>query len=90
MEVLLLAYFAVINLDGFISMGADKSRARRGARRTPEAAFFTIAVLGGALGVLLGMRVFHHKTLHTAFTVGIPLILFFETAAVLVLIYLTR
>ncbi len=90
MTYFLLAYLAVVNLDGFIMMGADKARARRGARRIPEASIFLVACLGGALGVLLGMYAFRHKTLHTSFTVGIPLILFFETALTLIIIYLTQ
>lgn len=85
----ILSYLAVVNLDGFLLMGADKSRAKKNRRRIPEATMFLVAVLGGSLGVLLGMYAFRHKTLHTKFTVGIPLLLFFETVLTIVLIYLT-
>jgi uncharacterized membrane protein YsdA (DUF1294 family) len=85
-----LPYLFIINLDGFLLMGADKSRARRGKWRIPEAALFTVAVLGGSLGVLLGMYAFRHKTQHLSFTAGIPLILFFETVLTLGLIYMTE
>lgn len=88
MIYLLSGYLLLINLDGFLLMASDKSRAKKQKRRVPEAAFFTVAILGGALGVLLGMKLCRHKTLHTSFTVGIPLILFFETILILVLTYL--
>ena len=35
----------------------------------------TIAILGGSVGALLGMRVWRHKTLHRTFRFGIPAIL---------------
>jgi uncharacterized membrane protein YsdA (DUF1294 family) len=84
------AYLAVINLDGFLLMGADKSRAKKNKRRIPEATLFLAAVLGGSLGVLLGMHAFRHKTLHTKFTVGVPFLLFFQTVLTLVIIYMTK
>ena len=34
-----------------------------------------MAAAGGSIGALLGMKVFHHKTLHKAFQLGVPLIL---------------
>ena len=43
--------------------------------RIPERNLFLGAIAGGSLGALLGMRVFHHKTLHRSFRIGIPLIL---------------
>lgn len=84
------AYLAVINLDGFLLMAADKRRAKKNKRRIPEATIFLVAVLGGSLGVLLGMYAFRHKTLHTKFTVGVPLLLFFQTVLTLVILYVTK
>lgn len=34
-----------------------------------------LAVIGGSAGALAGMYIFHHKTLHKKFTIGVPLIL---------------
>ena len=39
-----------------------------------------LPLLGGSLGALLGMRVFHHKTKHWYFVWGIPLILLAQIA----------
>ena len=77
---LLLAWLVVINLAAFLSFGLDKWRARRkmkkeSVRRIPEKTLFLLAVLGGSVGALLGMRAFHHKTLHRSFRIGIPAIL---------------
>lgn len=86
--ILLGAYLLVINLEGFALMGIDKSRARRGRRRIAEATLFIVAALGGSLGVLCGMYAFRHKTLHTSFTVGIPLMLFFQAVLITLALYL--
>jgi uncharacterized membrane protein YsdA (DUF1294 family) len=53
---------------GFVLMGMDKSRARHGERRIPERTLFTLAIIGGAFGVVAGSRIFHHKTLKNSFT----------------------
>ena len=69
---LLGLYLLAVNLAAFTLMGVDKRRARRGAWRVPERTLFLPALLGGALGGVLGMRVFHHKTRHRKFTWGVP------------------
>ena len=33
------------------------------------------SVVGGSVGALLGMKVWHHKTMHKKFKYGVPLIL---------------
>ena len=80
--ILLGAYLLLINLDAFILMASDKSRARRGKRRIPEATLFLVAVLGGSPGIIAGMYAFRHKTQHDSFTIGMPLILFFEAVLI--------
>ena len=76
----LLVWLAVINLLTFIVYGADKRRARKGKWRVPEKTLFLLPVLGGSIGALLGMRVFHHKTKHWYFVWGIPAILLAQIA----------
>ncbi len=53
---------------GFIIMGIDKARAEDGEWRVPEKTLFTIAVVGGAFGIVAGSSVFHHKTLKDSFS----------------------
>lgn len=72
----IVIYLAVINVITFIMFGADKARAAKGGRwRISEAALILAALLGGSIGALAGMRIFHHKTKHRKFTIGIPVIL---------------
>lgn len=68
-----LIYLLLINAAGFIMMGLDKRFAKmEGMRRIPEKTLLTIAFIGGSVGSYLGMKQFHHKTLHNRFRYGIP------------------
>ena len=67
-------YLLMINFIGFAMMGVDKKRAVRGAWRISEASLFLTALAGGALGCILGMNHFRHKTKHWYFKYGMPAI----------------
>lgn len=69
-----MIYLLIVNIIGFIIMGWDKRKAKRGHWRIPEKKFFVLALLGGWLGIYLGMKVFRHKTLHLSFRLGIPVL----------------
>ena len=68
-------YLLLVNGTAFLLMGIDKGRAKREAWRVSEKALFLPTVLGGALGGILGMRLFRHKTKHWYFRFGFPLLL---------------
>lgn len=85
---ILSIYFIIINLIGFLSMYLDKYKAKKHLWRIPEATLFIIAIIGGSIGSILGMRVFHHKTRHWYFVYGMPAILIIQIALVLLLLYL--
>lgn len=68
-------YLLLVNLAAFWMMGLDKRRARLGRWRISEKALFLAPVLGGALGGLLGMRAFRHKTKHWYFRWGFSALL---------------
>lgn len=74
------AYLAAINLAAFLTFGTDKRRAKRGQWRVRERALFLLAFLGGSLGAICGMHVFHHKTRHWYFRWGLPAILLAQCA----------
>ena len=76
----LLWYLAAVNLVTFTVYGVDKAKARRGAWRVPEKTLFLLPLLGGSVGALLGMRVFHHKTKHWYFVWGVPATLLAQLA----------
>ena len=64
-------YLIVVSAGGFLLMGFDKLSAKLGSRRIPEALFFMVSVVGGFIGVVLGMLVFHHKTSKRGFELKI-------------------
>jgi len=68
-------YFIAINLIGFLAMGIDKFKAKKNMWRTKEKTLFTIAMVGGSIGTIVGMYVFRHKTKHNSFVYGMPIIL---------------
>ena len=70
-----LIYIIIMNILGFCLMGLDKHRARTRQWRIPEKVLFGAALLGGSVGAWIGMYIFHHKTRHWYFVVGMPLIL---------------
>ncbi len=73
-----IIYLVIINFLGFIIMGIDKLKAKRGSRRIPENTLFMFTILGGGVGTILGMYIFRHKTKKKKFTVGMPIILIIE------------
>ena len=87
MAMYLSAYFFAINLITFIFFGMDKRKAQKGKWRIKESTLFILSIAGGALGAILGMKFFHHKTKHKSFTIFIPLILIIETA-IFILLYM--
>lgn len=82
----IIIYLAVVNLIGFIMMGMDKARARKRAWRIPEAHLFIVALIGGSIGSIIGMYLFHHKTRHWYFVYGMPVILIVQIMAVVALV----
>ena len=76
-----LAYYLLaINVVAFIMYGIDKYKAKKAKWRIPEATLLLLAVLGGSIGAWMGMKVWHHKTMHKKFKYGIPAILLIQIA----------
>ena len=90
MKVLFLVfaiYLLAVNTWGFIQMYIDKRRAERNFWRISEFSLFIPAILGGAVGCLLGMHICHHKTRHIKFMVGMPFILLVHVGIVVFLLF---
>ena len=76
-----LAYYLLaINAVAFIMYGIDKYKAKKAKWRISEATLLLLAVLGGSIGAWMGMKVWHHKTIHKKFKYGIPAILLIQIA----------
>ena len=70
-----ICYIVVINLEAFMMFGIDKYKACRGQWRISEATLLAVAAIGGSIGAWMGMKVWHHKTLHSKFRYGVPIML---------------
>ena len=75
-----------INVLTFTVYGIDKFKAKHGSWRISEATLLLLAVIGGSIGALLGMKVWHHKTMHKKFKYGLPLILLAQMALMCLLL----
>ena len=83
---IIFIYYACINTLLFIFMGIDKSKARRNKWRIPESTLFMLSFIGGALGGIMGMQIFRHKTKKISFR-AVFLISLVIHAVLLVLLY---
>ncbi|MBO4906629.1 MAG: DUF1294 domain-containing protein [Bacteroidaceae bacterium] len=78
LQHILLLHFVSINVVTFLTYGIDKWKAKRSKWRIRETALLGLAALGGSIGAIIGMKVWHHKTKHKKFRYGIPLILIMQ------------
>lgn len=58
-----------MSLIAFCTYFCDKVKAKRGAWRIPEKALLALGFFGGAIGAIIGMKLFRHKTKHGYFWV---------------------
>jgi uncharacterized membrane protein YsdA (DUF1294 family) len=75
---LIIIYLIAINVITFLVYGIDKWKAKRSKWRIPEATLLGLAVIGGSIGAWLGMKVWHHKTMHKKFKFGLPVIIIIQ------------
>jgi Predicted membrane protein len=83
MNEILLYYLIGINMLTFFVYGIDKWKAQKGRWRIPEASLLTLAIIGGSIGAWVGMKAWHHKTMHKKFKYGLPLILLAQIALII-------
>jgi uncharacterized membrane protein YsdA (DUF1294 family) len=70
---------------GFFIMAIDKHKAKRGKWRIAEKTIWFVSVSGGAVGTMLGMHIFHHKTKHRLFRYGLPFLALFDIVVYILL-----
>ena len=83
----LLYYLIGVNVLTFLVFGIDKLKAKKGKWRISEATLLLLAIIGGSIGAWLGMKVWHHKTMHRKFKYGIPLILVLQMALLILICF---
>ena len=82
-----LCLTTVMSIVSFALMGYDKKCARSGKWRVKERTLFIVAACFGALGGVLGMRVFRHKTRHWYFRIFFPALLILQAALIAAVLY---
>ena len=78
-------YLLAINIVSFFLYGIDKYKAKKGRWRISEATLLMMAVIGGSIGAWVGMRLWHHKTMHKKFKYSIPIIIILQISLVVYL-----
>ncbi len=76
-------YLAAISLIAAVLCLYDKSQSKRGGRRIRESTLLWISFFGGAAAMLAVMRIIRHKTRHKRFMIGLPLMILFHIAIVI-------
>ena len=87
MSEIILYYLVAVNITTFLVYGIDKLKAKKSKWRIPESTLLFLAVIGGSIGALLGMKIWHHKTMHKKFKYGIPLIILIQLGVVLYVLH---
>ena len=80
----ILIYIIVISAITFLCFGIDKWKAKNQRWRIKESTLIGLCIIGGSIGGLLGMHIFHHKTKKPLFFIGIPLILAVQIAIIII------
>ena len=81
-RTVLVIFFILINLIALISFAVDKWKAVNQRWRIKEVTLIGLCVLGGSIGGLSGMCLFHHKTKKPLFFIGIPIKMTAQIAAI--------
>lgn len=74
MDLAIYSYVGILSLVLLFLMYNDKQKAIKKEWRIAEKTLFTLAITGGAIGGVLGMYLFRHKTKHNTFAFGFPLL----------------
>ena len=78
----LAIYFIIINLISFVMFYVDKQKARRDKWRIEEKTLHLTSFLGGTLGSIAAMMLFHHKTRKPGFVVVTAIALILNLLAI--------
>lgn len=84
--MILVIYLILINTAAFAAYGIDKYKAKNNKWRISEGFLIFLAVLGGSLGALAGMRIWHHKTKKSKFRL-IPFLAVLLTVCCIFILY---
>lgn len=80
--IIICAAIGAISVITFCFYGADKRAAIKGRWRVPERVLLSLSFFGGAVGGILGMLLFRHKTRKAAFVFVNLIGLLWQAAAI--------
>ncbi|MBP2240684.1 uncharacterized membrane protein YsdA (DUF1294 family) [Cytobacillus eiseniae] len=78
MVKIVVLLFIIMNIVGYFIMKVDKEKAKKNEYRISEKNLWLIAFFFGALGMMIGMQTFRHKTKHLQFKIGLPVLALIE------------
>ena len=82
----IIIYLLCVNLISFLAMFIDKQKAKKGSWRIKESTLLILALIGGSIGGIAGMYIFHHKTKKARFYIGMPAMLVLQMMLVIAVI----
>ena len=82
----LIIYLIIINIIAFLAMLVDKKKAEKNRWRIKESTLLILALIGGSIGAITGMYVFHHKTQKPRFYIGIPIIIVLQILLIIAVV----
>lgn len=80
-------YLILINIIGFILILVDKIKACKNKWRIKENTLLFLSIIGGSIGELISMLIFHHKTKKNKFIIFIPLLILIQ---IIIYLYLKK
>jgi len=84
----LVWYLVIINFITFFVYGLDKAKAEGQSWRVKETRLLLLALIGGSLGAIAGMKIFRHKIKKVGFLLPFVVILLIQVS--LIYLFLTK
>ncbi|PIT88597.1 MAG: DUF1294 domain-containing protein [Candidatus Magasanikbacteria bacterium CG10_big_fil_rev_8_21_14_0_10_36_32] len=85
-HIVLAWYLLVINFLTFFFYGVDKAKSAAKAWRISERTLLIMALVGGSIGAMTGIKLFRHKTQKNSFLAWLAIILILQITLVYFLI----
>ena len=79
------AYAFAINLAGFLAMAWNKESAQNKIWPLPQRLLLALALVGGAIGIIAGLRILRHNTGKDAFRIYLRMIVIVQFTVLLAL-----
>jgi len=81
---IVLSWLIAITLVTILTYGYDKAIAGSDLTRVPEKVLLVLALAGGTIGALVGMRIFRHKTAKGSFRAKFGLVIIVQILVIVV------